>query len=158
MHIRPFCTKDAPKILSWCKDKHSFRLWSADRFRDYPVKPEELVRQFDGGNIFPYVAVVEGEIVGHLMFRYPTVDKTIVRLGFVIVDDAKRGLGYGKQMLRLSIEYAQNVLRAKRITLGVFCENRTALECYKSVGFRVTSENVYVIDGEEWKGIEMEWT
>ena len=37
------------------------------------------------------------------------------------------------------------------ITLGVFCDNHSAVECYKSVGFRITGTDAYSIDGEEWK-------
>ena len=31
MQLRPFNPDDAETILGWCKDKHAFRLWSADR-------------------------------------------------------------------------------------------------------------------------------
>ena len=61
-----------------------------------------------------------------------------------------------KQMLRLAIDYAQQELGAQKITLGVFCDNLSAVECYKSVGFRITGTDAYSIDGEEWKGHEME--
>ena len=36
MKLRSFNINDAFTILSWCKDKHAFRLWSADRYKDYP--------------------------------------------------------------------------------------------------------------------------
>ena len=39
MTLRPFNINDAPTILSWCKDKHAFRLWSADRYKDFPAQP-----------------------------------------------------------------------------------------------------------------------
>ncbi len=156
MTLRPFVTNDAATILSWCKDKHAFRLWSADRYMDFPAKPEEMVRQYDGQNMHPFTAIVDNNIIGHILLRYPSEDKTVIRFGFVIVDDLKRGKGYGKQMLRLAIDYAQQELGAKRITLGVFCDNISAVECYKSVGFRIIGMDSYVIDGEEWKEYEME--
>ncbi len=112
--------------------------------------------QYEGDNKFPLTAVEGETIIGHILLRYPTDDRTLVRFGFIIVDDSKRGKGYGKQMLHLAIEYARRELGARRITLGVFCENRSALECYKSVGFRITGEDSYWIDGEEWKGFEMD--
>ncbi len=154
--LRPFSPDDASTILSWCKDKHAFRLWSADRYKDYPAQPEDVMEQYEGDNMHPLTAIVGSEVIGHILLRYPTDDRTLVRFGFVIVDDTKRGKGYGKRMLRLAIEYAQRELGARCITLGVFCENRSALECYKSVGFRITGEDSYMIDGEEWKGYEME--
>jgi RimJ/RimL family protein N-acetyltransferase len=106
--------------------------------------------------MYPLTAVVGDAIVGHILLRFPSEDKSLIRFGFVIVDDSKRGKGYGKQMLRLAVDYAQQILGANRISLGVFCDNLSAIECYKSVGFRIIGEDSYPIDGEEWKGFEME--
>jgi RimJ/RimL family protein N-acetyltransferase len=167
MKIRPFNVNDASTILSWCKDKHAFRLWSADRYKDFPAQPEEMMEQYKGDNMFPLTAIADDErlrvgeqssgmIVGHILLRFPSEDKSLIRFGFVIVDDSKRGMGYGKQLLRLAIDYAQRELGAQKITLGVFCDNHSAVECYKSVGFRITGMDTYSIDGEEWKGYEME--
>ena len=156
MTLRPFTPNDAETILSWCKDKHSFRLWSADRYKDFPARPEEMMMQYDGQNMYPLTAIVDEGMIGHILLRYPTADKSVIRFGFVIVDDSKRGKGYGKQLLSLAIDYALHELGARCITLGVFCDNNSAVECYKSVGFRIIGMDSYVIDGEEWKGYEME--
>ena len=106
--------------------------------------------------MYPLTAIADDEIVGHILLRFPSEDKSLIRFGFVIVDDSKRDKGYGKQLLRLAIDYAQRELGAQKITLGVFCDNFSAVECYKSVGFRITGEDAYSIDGEEWKEFEME--
>ncbi len=97
--------------------------------------------------------------VGHLIMRYTNKAKTIIRLGFVIVDDSKRGLGYGKRMIQMAMRYAFDMLRAEKITLGVFENNPSAYNCYKSIGFRENPNNedvVYEILGEKWKCIELE--
>ena len=156
MQLRAFNPDDAETILIWCKDKHAFRLWSADRYKDYPAKSDEMIEQYEKENMYPLTAVADDEIVGHILLRFPSEDKSVIRFGFVIVDDSKRGKGYGKQMLRLAIDYAQQELGVQKITLGVFCDNLSAVECYKSVGFRITGADAYQIDGEEWKGFEME--
>ena len=156
MILRTFNINDASTILSWCKDKHAFRLWSADRYKDFPAQPEEMKKQYEGDDMYPLTAVVGEEIIGHILLRHPSEDKSVIRFGFVIVDDSKRDMGYGKQMLRLAIDYAQRELGAQKITLGVFCDNLSAVECYKSVGFHITGEDAYSIDGEEWKEYEME--
>ena len=156
MTLRPFNINDAPTILSWCKDKHAFRLWSADRYMDFPAKPEEMMEQYNGNNMYPLTAVVDNLVIGHILLRYPSEDKTVIRFGFVIVDDSKRGKGYGKQMLRLAIDYAKRELGAQKITLGVFDNNPSAIHCYESVGFVVIGTDGYQIDGEEWTGKEME--
>ena len=50
MTLRPFNPNDAETILSWCKDKHAFQLWSADRYKDFPAQPEEMMEQYEGGS------------------------------------------------------------------------------------------------------------
>ena len=157
MTLRPFTISDAPIILSWIKDITGFRKWSADRYSSFPLNTEDMVTQYDSNVIFPFTAIDdEGKVVGHIMLRYPDSSKTVIRFGFVIVDDNLRGKGYGKQMLQLAIQKAKNEFGAKKITLGVFDNNPLAFHCYESVGFKVTGADTYLIDGEEWTGKEME--
>ena len=157
MILRPFTISDAPIILSWIKDKTAFRKWSADRYPVYPPKPEDMLAQYATDNIFPFTAINDdGNVVGHIMLRYPDPSKTVIRFGFVIVDDNLRGKGYGKQMLKLAIQKAMNEYGAKKISLGVFDNNPSAFHCYESVGFKVIGTDSYFIDGEEWTEKEME--
>ncbi len=101
----------------------------------------------------------ESGAVGHLIMRFTDDNKEILRFGFVIVDDSKRGKGYGKEMLRLALEYAFTILKVKKVTIGVFENNPSAYYCYKSVGFEdaVQAEDEYFhIMGEDWKCLELE--
>ena len=155
--LRPFVFDDAPIILSWINDKAAFRKWCADRYPVYPPKPDDMVAQYAADTVFPYTAIdAAGKVVGHIMLRYPDSSKVVIRFGFVIVDDQLRGKGYGKEMLQLAIQKAKQEYGAERITLGVFDNNPSALHCYESVGFQVIGTDSYLIDGEEWKGKEME--
>jgi len=159
MELRPFTLSDAPTILSWIKDKTAFRKWSADRYPVYPPKPEDMAAQYTAKNVFPFTAIDDdGKIVGHIMLRYPDPSKSVIRLGFVIVDDQLRGKGYGKQMLQLAIQKAKQEYGAKKISLGVFDNNTSALHCYESVGFKIIGTDSYIIDGEEWAEKEMVMT
>ena len=157
MYLRPFTIDDAPIILSWIKDKTAFRKWSADRYPSFPPKPEDMIVQYESDVIFPFTAIDdEGKVVGHIMLRYPDSSKTVIRLGFVIVNDNLRGKGYGKQMLQLAIQKAKNEFGARKISLGVFDNNPSAFHCYESIGFKITGADTYLIDGEEWTEKEME--
>ena len=98
-------------------------------------------------------------MVGHMTLRFTGDEKSIVRFGFVIVDDTKRGMGYGKEMLNLAIQYARDDLGAKKITLGVFENNAEAEYCYRAVGFKdvdVSGEYYHMLD-QDWKCLEMEY-
>ena len=156
MTLRPFTFDDAPIILSWIKDKTAFRKWCADRYPVYPPQPEDMLAQYAAETVFPYTAIdAGGKVVGHIMLRYPEPSRSVIRFGFVIVDDQLRGKGYGKEMLQLAIQKAKLEYGAERITLSVFDNNPSALHCYESVGFKVIGINSYLIEGEEWTGKEM---
>ena len=79
--------------------------------------------------------------------------------GFVVVDPEKRGKGYGKSMLQLGTKFAKEIFGAKKVSLGVFENNKSAYYCYKAVGFQdVVLEKTerYIVLGEEWKCLELE--
>lgn len=62
-------------------------------------------------------------------------------------------------MLSLSLKYAFEILKVKKVTLGVFENNPSAYYCYRSVGFREALADeirYYHVLGEDWKCIEME--
>ena len=70
-----------------------------------------------------YVATENsGQAVGFFCYSVNTADN-IGFLKFVIVDKTKRGKGYGKEMLNLSLQFAFQITGAKAVQLNVFSEN-----------------------------------
>ena len=80
-----------------------------------------------------------------------------MRIGFVIMDDARRGNGYGREMIRLALIYAFDLFKAERVTLGVFDNNPSAFRCYKAAGFKEYSEREVFLLGENWRCTDMEY-
>ncbi|MBE5958928.1 MAG: GNAT family N-acetyltransferase [Lachnospiraceae bacterium] len=165
LRLRPYKPSDANTITSWIHSEKDQRNWSADRYENYPVTPKDINDKYFGSNgacdadddFFPVTAMVGNEIVGHMILRYPNEDRDTIRFGFVIVDDKIRGKGYGKRMMKLAIQYAFDILKAKKVTLGVFENNMPAYYCYKAAGFEENNETLYFdCMGEQWKCIEME--
>ena len=163
MRLRPYKACDAETIVSWIGDEYSFRQWCADRFGHFPITADDLNRHYDemaySDSFYQFTAFDETGVVGHMIMRFTDEDKRTVRFGFVIVDNNKRGKGLGKGMLQLAIRYAFDILKAEKITLGVFENNLPAYKCYQSAGFRVLptdSTEYYHVMGEDWKCIEME--
>lgn len=167
LRLRPYKMCDAKYIVSWIKDEVSFRMWCSDRYEKYPITPEDMNKKYvdDNGdcseedNFYPMTAYDESGVVGHLILRFTDKEKRVLRFGFVIVDDTKRGKGYGKEMLQLAVKFAFDVLRVEKITLGVFENNPGAHACYKAVGFKdkISDKPWYYRGlGEAWKVIEME--
>ena len=107
-------------------------------------------------NFYSLTAFDESGIVGHLILRYRGAEKKEMRIGFVIVDDTKRGKGYGREMIQLALKYAFDLFRAERVTLGVFDNNPSAYRCYKAAGFQEYAERYVFLLGENWRCIDME--
>lgn len=167
IRLRPYKPCDGARILSWIRDEDTFRKWSADRYPHYPITAADMNHKYldcngdcpEGDNFFPMTAWDDSGIVGHLILRFTDDRKTSLRFGFVIVDDAKRGMGYGKKMLQLALKYAFEILKVQRVTLGVLENNPGAYHCYKAAGFRdaaVEKPVYYRFPGGMVKCLELE--
>jgi len=167
MKLRPYKPQDAATIISWIKDERALRLWSSDRYGAYPVTADDMNYKYmecngdceEPDNFYPLTAVCEEGIVGHLILRYTDDTQKVLRIGFVIVDDSKRGCGYGKRMIQMAIRYAFDMLQAEKVTLGVFENNPSAYYCYKAAGFEeieMEEKIICEILGEQWNCIELE--
>lgn len=160
LHMRPYQAGDAETIISWCRNEYAFRQWSADRYDHYPITPEDMNAMYAGAeNVFPMTAYDEQGVAGHLILRFPDASGETLRIGFVIVDDTRRGQGLGKELMALALCYAFEVARVKRVTLGVFENNPAACGCYKAAGLRevhLEKQEHYQIMGENWPCCEMQ--
>lgn len=163
--LRPYQPSDAAVITSWLKSEYLMRQWCADRYEHYPVTPDDMnayyERYIDGQRSCALTMVDGDDIVGYITLRIPSDDSMEQRLGFVIVDDSKRGRGLGKALVSMAVEYAFRTLGATKVSLGVFENNPSALHCYEAAGFRRVSRpetEHYECLGETWNCIEMELT
>ena len=169
LRLRPYKPSDAETILKWIKDEDAFRKWSTDRYPYYPITATDMNHKYmdcngdcvEPDNFYPMTAFDDSGIVGHLIMRFTDAEKSTLRFGFVIVDDSKRGKGYGKQMLGLAIRFAFDILKVQKVTLGVLENNPGAYHCYKVAGFKdapMDEPEYYQLMGEKIKCLELEIT
>ena len=162
MILRNYKKEDALIIAGWLQSEEELYKWSADRFNKYPLSGEDInenyAPQLEKGRFIPLTAVNDnGEVVGHFIIRYPgDDDDSSVRFGFVIIDPALRGKGYGQELLRLGVEYVKEQLSATRIDLGVFENNKSARHCYEATGFAEYAQRAYEMPIGTWDCIDME--
>lgn len=162
LELRLYKNTDAQVIIKWLKNEYSFRQWSADRYENYPITADDMnhyYAQYSDDALYKLTAVDEDEIIGHLTIRFTDDARKVARLGFVIVDDTKRGKGYGKQLVSSALNYAFDELKADKVTLGVFENNTPAVYCYLSCGFEIVEKEItesYQCMDEIWNCIEME--
>lgn len=162
MLLRKYEPNDAKIISTWIKSERDLRLWSADRYSSYPINAKDINENYTlsmkENNFYPLTLVDNGKQVGHLILRTPNKDKSLFRMGFVIIDPNLRKKGIGKKLVLQGIEYAKEKLNATSITLGVFTNNLSAINCYKSCVFKVveTQKNLFNFYNENWDLVEMQ--
>lgn len=164
LSLRLYQPTDANVITTWLKSEYLMRQWCADRYERFPVTPDDInyyhQQYSDGNNSVALTMVDDEEVVGYVTLRIPADDPTEQRIGFDIVDDSKRGRGFGKSLVGMAVDYAFSKLGAKKVSLGVFENNPAAIRCYESAGFnRVVRQEIesYRCLGETWNCIEMEY-
>jgi len=104
-----------------------------------------------------YVATENnGQPIGFFCYSINTKDN-IGFLKFIIIDKTKRGMGYGKEMLHLALQYAFQITGAEAVQLNVFNENSLAKQCYEKIGFvgRNTDSNAFSYKDELWSRCNM---
>lgn len=161
--LRPYQPSDAAVITSWLKSEYLMRQWCADRYEHYPVTPQDMnayhERNIDGHHSRALTMTDGDDVVGYITLRTPGANPAEQRLGFVIVDDSKRGHGLGKALVSAAVKYAYKELGATKVSLGVFENNPSAIHCYEAAGFHRVSlletESYECLD-EMWNCIEME--
>lgn len=163
LSLRPYKPLDAVVITSWLKSEYLMRQWCADRYEHYPVTPEDMnayyERYIDGQRSRALTMMDDNEVAGYITLRIPSDDSSEQRIGFVIVDDSKRGRGLGKALVSMAVKYAFEKLGATKVSLGVFENNPSAIHCYEAAGFHRVSRpeaERYQCLGETWNCIEME--
>ena len=161
MILREYQKEDAEEILKWISNEKEFRLWSADRYGDYPISPSDINDNYSkcmaSSGFYPLTLEDDGKIIGHLILRDHPGDNTMLRLGFIIVDKSIRGKGYGKKLIFEAIKYAKEKFNIYNFSLGVFTNNENAFNCYKKVGFKIVDiiNNAYKFYDEDWDCAEM---
>ena len=169
LRLRPYKSCDSKIIVNWLTDENVFLKWGGERFGSFPIRADMIDDKYrlhngdcvEQDNFYPMTAFDDSGAAGHFIMRYIHGDNRILRFGWVIVDDSKRGKGYGSQMLKLGLKYAFEIFGVEKVTIGVFENNLQAYRCYKAVGFNeiiMEEDEVEEVKGEKWKIIELEIT
>ncbi|MGB4661672.1 MAG: GNAT family protein [Mobilitalea sp.] len=156
LRLRPFKICDAKDLLSWVQEERVFSMWCANKF-EYPLTENQIkaykeIYDADEKGWMLSALNESGKVVGHLLMRNADYEKESIHFGFIIVDPSYRGKGYGKEMVKLALRYAFEILHMKHATLGVYANNEAAHNCYKAVGFvdQEYFEDFFPYKDEKW--------
>ena len=135
--LRPMKPEDIPRQHEFNQDVELYGLDSS-----YPrVSPFEKAQAFYqertkfDENIAPFAIEADGQYIGycslmHLQNRYGNLE-----LGILIGDREYWGRGYGREAIKLLLDYGFRYLGARRIELTTHARNERAIRCYLACGF-----------------------
>jgi len=167
LRLRPYKKSDAEYIISWLNTEEIFSLWGGERFGQFPISLEIINNKYfnnngdceEADNFYPLTFADDDGPVGHFIIRYINGNNRILRFGWVIIDNNRRGQKIGQKMLKLGLKYSFEILNAERVTIGVFENNLPALNCYLSCGFHkseILKDSFCDCNGEKIKVLELE--
>ncbi|HVY64562.1 MAG TPA: N-acetyltransferase [Gammaproteobacteria bacterium] len=133
--LRDPIATDYDAIASWVPDVKTCLHWAGPRLR-FPFTAAELPRLLAVDDTESFT-LTDGTPVplgfGQLWLR----DGDAVRLMRIIVAPPLRRLGLGRELCRLLIARAREVIGAPSVTLAVYRDNAGALALYRDLGFEV---------------------
>lgn len=88
---------------------------------------------------FPFAVYADNIMVGFIMLGYYEVGGYYT-LWKLMVDEKYQNKGYGKEALKLGIDYLVNRFNVKEVYTAYYTTNRIARKLYASIGFRETGE------------------
>ena len=138
--IRTAKAEDAAQIIELQKrvlEEDDFLVTTLEEFQ-ISVEDEKkwIAARLENERETFFVAEVDGELVGMLVFQSPTRIRLSHTGTFgMMVDKRLRGKGIGKALISELLAWAKQNPYIEKVSLGVFSTNEPAIELYKKMGF-----------------------
>ena len=159
--LREFRQEDISGIRSWVNDADAVRYMGGAFMRPQTWEESEsyLSNILNGGAGGVNLVIAEKSGKRYLgQCALTRVDQTArhAELAIVMAPDSA-GRGYGREAVRLLLDYGFRQMNLNRVYLRVYAENERAVRCYQACGFREEGrqrEQVY-FDGHYGDVLEM---
>lgn len=145
IRLEPFEQSDFQQLIDWIKDEELLIKWSGSLF-SFPLTEKSLEWYIQNTNVphvseaFVYKAVdtETGNAVGHISLGGLSWKNRSARVTRVLVGHTADQLtGICQQMTRAVLKIGFDELGLHRISLGVYENNKAALQCYLKCGFNI---------------------
>ena len=172
--LEPFGPNDFQQLINWIDNEELLIQWCGSLFSfplttkslEWYVKDTNVINESDA---FVYKAVDDetGEVVGHISLGGLSWKNRSSRISRVLVSPDALQKGICQQMTRAVLKIGFEELALHRIGLGVYDNNKAALNCYLKSGFNIegvardvlwfNSEFLSLVEmsilEDEWKGL-----
>lgn len=136
IYLRPFEKEDVVFFNRWYNDPGT-RAKIGEVGPTSIFQAEKIIERNDKDSVwFAIVRKIDDKVIGEtgllrMFYAWATTDLTII-----IPDKEDQHKGYGKQAIKLIMDYAFGYLNFNRIAIGVVGFNENALKFYEKVGFK----------------------
>lgn len=140
--LEAFEPADFQQLINWINSEELLLKWSGSLF-SYPLTMHSLAWYIKSTNVvnksdaFVYKAVdtETGKTVGHISLGGLSWKNKSSRISRVFVDKSTTGKGICQLMTKAALKIGFEELGLHRISLGVYEDNQSALNCYLKCGF-----------------------
>lgn len=158
LYLSPMNVEDAPIYVKWLNDKTVSENIGLDmKVTTLEGEKEWLKKNLNNYN-FAIVLKESDELIGNCGFDEIDLIHQNAKLSILIGEEEKRGQGYGKEAIKLLLEYGFNNLNLNNIMLNVYSFNTRAIKVYESLGFKKfgTRHKSHYFKGKFYDEIQME--
>lgn len=164
IHLEPFGPDDFQQLINWIDTEELLIKWSGSLF-SFPLTIESMRWYLRDTNVagesdaFVYKAVETetGEAVGHISLGGISWKNRSSRISRVLVSPEATQKGICQQMTKAVLKIGFEELGLHRIGLGVYENNKAALNCYLKSGlkFEGVARDILWYNGEFLSMVEM---
>lgn len=136
-----FTKDDFADLQKWINTEELMMNWAGGLFT-FPLTEESLEWYISdtntpesGAYVFKVLEESTGRVVGHISLGSLSQKNRSARITRVFLSPETRGKGYCYHMIRAVAYFGFRELNLHRISLGVYSNNKDALNCYLKAGF-----------------------
>ena len=158
LYLSPMSVEDAAIYVKWLNDPTVSENIGMDTKITTLESEKEWLKENQNKYNFAIVLKESDKLIGNISLIEADLIHRNAVLEIFIGDDSNRGKGYGKEAIKLLLEYGFNNLNLNNIMLSVYSFNKRAIKVYESLGFKKfgTRHKSHYFKGKFYDEIQME--
>ena len=136
IYLSPMNLEDVEIYTKWLNDMEiTDKLGSSMRMSNLSNEKKYIEENMNGYN-FSIILREKDQLIGNVSLMDVDTINRKATLGIFIGDKENRSKGYGKEAIKLILDYGFNTLNLNNVMLWVYDFNKNAIKTYESVGFK----------------------
>lgn len=164
IELLKFEKSDAARLIGWIPDEQ-FMVQATGPLFKWPPDTGQVEQHLESAEgekptvyAFNAAETRSGKVIGHVEIILIDYEKSNGMLGSILIGDPDlRGKGYGREIVKLAVDFGFNVIGLDEIYLWVFEFNTGAMKCYEKAGFERCQykESDFELGDRSWNSIKM---